>query len=379
MRHMYKCIVIISIILVLDLVFGSNVVLATNVQEISKDVELNNIIEELNKYTEELDLKEISESLLAGQNLEYDTLLKKIIAKVKEILIPSVKQIALILIYMLLTSIVKALELDKDGTITKVANMFTVFVVIFYLLSMYSEYVEMIKNIVNTQSNIVQIVSPFLMSMLILTGAITTVGIVQPATLFIVQLIGFSVNYIIIPLITLSIVFSIVTSISDKINFEKLASMCNKVALWINAVFLTIFLGVVSLGSTVSTSVDEITVKATQTAVSSVIPVVGRFVSDSVEFIMGATELITKTAGVISVIVLLFVVISPLIKVGITVLVTSFVTAIAESINADKGVVGLFEKFTNAFKTLLGVLISTSVTFVIAIAVMMSVISKIAE
>lgn len=379
MRCVYKYVVIVSLIMIICFVLKPNILFATNVDEISKDMELNNIIDELNKYTEELDLRDISESLLAGESLEYDTLLEKIFTKIKETLIPSMKQILLVLVFVILTSIVKALELDKDGTITKVANMFMVFVIIFYLFGMYSEYVEMVKNIVNVQSNIVQIVSPFLMSMLILTGAITTVGIVQPAILFIVQLISFSVNYIIIPLITLAIVFSIITSISDKINFEKLGSMCNKVALWINAVFLTIFLGVISLGSTVSTSVDGITIKTTQTAVSSVIPVVGKFVSDSVEFVMGATEIIAKTAGVISVIVLIFVVVSPLIKIGITVLVTSLVTAIAESINADKGVVNLLEKFSNSFKTLLGVLISTSITFVISIAVMMSIMSKIVE
>lgn len=379
MRCVYKYVVIVSLIMIICFVLKPNILFATNVDEISKDVELNNIIDELNKYTEELDLRDISERLLAGESLEYDTLLEKIFTKIKETLIPSMKQILLVLVFVILTSIVKALELDKNGTITKVANMFMVFVIIFYLFGMYSEYVETVKNIVNVQSNIVQIVSPFLMSMLILTGAITTVGIVQPAILFIVQLISFSVNYIIIPLITLAIVFSIITSISDKINFEKLGSMCNKVALWINAVFLTIFLGVISLGSTVSTSVDGITIKTTQTAVSSVIPVVGKFVSDSVEFVMGATEIIAKTAGVIAVIVLIFVVVSPLIKIGITVLVTSLVTAIAESINADKGVVNLLEKFSNSFKTLLGVLISTSITFVISIAVMMSIMSKMVE
>ena len=74
---------------------------------------------------------------------------------------------------------------------------------------------------VGIQSSIVQIVSPFLMSLLILTGAVTTVGIVEPAILLIVQLISFSVNYVIMPLITVTIVFSIITSISEKIDLEK--------------------------------------------------------------------------------------------------------------------------------------------------------------
>lgn len=374
-----RCIVKVGIILVLTLFIPLNATFATSTKDISQDVQLNNIIDELNKYTEDLDLKDISENLLAGEGLEYESIFKKIVGIIKEALIPSVKQVLLILVFVVTVSALKALELDKDGTISKVANMFTVFVVILYLLSVYSEYVTLVKDIVNVQSNIVQIVSPFLMSMLILTGAITTVGIIQPLILFIVQLICFSVNSIVIPLLTVSIVFNIVTCLSDKINFEKLGSMCNKTALWINTIFLTIFLGVVSLGTTVSTSVDDITIKATQTAVSSVIPVVGKFVSDSVEFVMGATELISKTAGVVALIVLVMVVISPLIRIGITALVTSIVTAIAESINADKQVVTMLDKFSSVFKTMLGVAISTSVTFIISIATMMSIVSKIVE
>ncbi len=374
-----RCVVKVGIILVLTLLIPLNTMFATSTEDISQDVQLNNIIDELNKYTEDLDLKDISENLLAGEGLEYESIFKKIVGIIKEALIPSVKQVLLILVFVVTVSALKALELDKDGTISKVANMFTVFVVILYLLSVYSEYVTLVKDIVNVQSNIVQIVSPFLMSMLILTGAITTVGIIQPLILFIVQLICFSVNSIVIPLLTVSIVFNIVTCLSDKINFEKLGSMCNKTALWINTIFLTIFLGVVSLGTTVSTSVDDITIKATQTAVSSVIPVVGKFVSDSVEFVMGATELISKTAGVVALIVLVMVVISPLIRIGITALVTSIVTAIAESINADKQVVTMLDKFSSVFKTMLGVAISTSVTFIISIATMMSIVSKIVE
>lgn len=374
-----RCIVKVGIILVLTFLIPLNTAFATSTKDISQDVQLNNIIDELNKYTEDLDLKDISENLLAGEGLEYESIFKKIVGIIKEALIPSVKQVLLILVFVVTVSALKALELDKDGTISKVANMFTVFVVILYLLSVYSEYVALVKDIVNVQSNIVQIVSPFLMSMLILTGAITTVGIIQPLILFIVQLICFSVNSIVIPLLTVSIVFNIITCLSDKINFEKLGSMCNKTALWINTIFLTIFLGVVSLGTTVSTSVDDITIKATQTAVSSVIPVVGKFVSDSVEFVMGATELISKTAGVVALIVLVMVVISPLIRIGITALVTSIVTAIAESINADKQVVTMLDKFSSVFKTMLGVAISTSVTFIISIATMMSIVSKIVE
>lgn len=366
-------------ILVILLFFNTQSLLAVDTTQISENAGLDKIIDELKKYSDGLDIQAISDNLLNGEKIEYDSVLSKITNTIKEAIIPCMKEVILILVFIVIVSTTKALELDKDSTVTKVANMLTVLIIITYLLSVFAEFTVTAKKVIGIQSSIIQIVSPFLMSLLILTGATTTVGIVQPAILLLVQIISFCVNYIIIPLLTISIVFSIITSISDKINLEKFGGMCNKTALWLNAIFLSIFLGVMSLGVSVSTSLDEITVKAAQTAVSGVIPVVGKFVSDSVEFVFGATEIISKTAGFLSIITLLMVIIAPIIKLTITVVLISFIAAIADSINTDKSVVKLLEKFSDTFKTMLGVLISTSITFVISLAVMMSLIGKIIE
>ena len=363
MKKIYMlCIFIVLLMLKLNCLF------AFDTEQISEDVRLNKLIKELNEYSEGLDLGTVSQDLLSGKALEYENILDKIINIIKSSLIPCMKEILLILAFIVIISATKALELDKDSTITKIANMITVLIII-----------TTVKKVISVESSIIQIASPFLMSLLILTGAATTVGIVEPLVLLLVQIISFSVNYIIIPLLTISIVFSIVTSISDKVNLEKLGGICNKTALWLNAIFLSIFLGVISLGTSVTTSVDGITVKATQTAVSGVIPVVGKFVSDSVEFVMGATETIAKTSGVVSIIALIIVMIAPIIKLTITVIATSFITAIADSINTDKTIVKLLDKFSDVFKTMLGVLISTSITFIISISVMMALIGKVIE
>ena len=369
---------------VLIILFGicflsNNLLYAFDTNQVSEDVGLNSIIEELNEYTEGMNLQDISEDLISGKSIEYDTILKKIAGSVKDSIIPCMKEVLFLLTFIVIVGVMKALELDNDSTITKVANILTVFVIVAYLLVTFGEFADTVKKVVGIQSSIVQIVSPFLMSLLILTGAVTTVGIVEPAILLIVQLISFSVNYVIMPLITVTIVFSIITSISEKIDLEKFGSMCNKTALWINAILLSVFLGVTSLGTSVTTSVDGVTLKATQTAVSGVIPVVGKFVSDSVEFVMGATEIISKTAGVIAVITLIIVMFGPVVKLTITVIVTSFITAVAESINTDKSVVKLLDKFSDVFKTMLGVLISTNVTFIISISIVMSLVGKVIE
>lgn len=92
---------------------------------------------------------------------------------------------------------------------------------------------------------------------------------------------------------------------------------------------------------------------------------------------MGASEIIGKTAGVLSLIVIIVVMLSPVIKMFVVIIATSAIAAIAESLNVDKKIVKLIEGFGTTFKTIIGVLIGTSITFIISIAVIISLMGKV--
>ena len=103
----------------------------------------------------------------------------------------------------------------------------------------------------------------------------------------------------------------------------------------------------------------------------------GKFVSDSVEFIMGSSEIIGKAAGVVGLVAIIVVTVTPVLKIFIVVIATSIISAIAESLNIDEKIVKLIDGFNSIYKTVIGVLISTSITFVISIAVIISLMGKI--
>lgn len=71
--------------------------------------------------------------------------------------------------------------------------------------------------------------------------------------------------------------FNVICSISENIRLEKLSKFFSNVSLWTIGVVLTVFLGVLSLETSLSSSVDSLSVKTTQAAVSNFVPVVGKF------------------------------------------------------------------------------------------------------
>lgn len=76
------------------------------------------------------------------------------------------------------------------------------------------------------------------------------------------------------PLILISTSLGIVSKISDKIQIDKISKFFKSGVVWILGVVLTIFVGVLSLEGTLTSSVDGLTVKTTKAVVTTAIPVV---------------------------------------------------------------------------------------------------------
>lgn len=56
--------------------------------------------------------------------------------------------------------------------------------------------------------------------------------------------------------------------------------------IWFLGIILTIFVGVLSLEGTLSSSIDGITAKTAKTVISSAIPIVGSILSDALDSIL---------------------------------------------------------------------------------------------
>ena len=164
---------------------------------------------------------------------------------------------------------------------------------------------------------------------------------------------------------------------SDGIKVDKLSKMFSSTAMWVLGVAFALFLGIMELESSVTTSIDEVTVKTTQAAVSNLIPVVGKFVSDSLEVVMGASEIIGKAVGVIGIIVMIIIALVPIIKIIICSVLYFALSAISELLNTDSKITDLCEAMSKQYKTMLGIMLGVMVTFIIGIGIVINLMGKV--
>ena len=371
---------IILILCVIVVTFASNIYGTDNLKnEVIDKLDLNSMLDSLEEYTKStnLDLYDISDNLISGQGLDYGIIGRFILEKLFLELRYGLKAGILILIVIILLAIIKSLELEKDNSLSKVINIVGYLIIVTMMLSNYTLVLKSFTTGINLITSVVEIIAPFLLAVLIATGGTVTSGIIGPVILFVTSLVGSMVTYIILPLLTLSLIIKIISGLSENIKLEGFAKMCGTSCMWVIAVIFALFLGVLELETSITTSVDEVALKTAETAVSNLIPVVGKFVSDSLEVVMGASKIIGKTVGVIGVIILILISIIPILKLVILRIIYFIVSCFAEMLNADSKIVALTKGISEQYKTLLGVLIGVTVVFTIGFAIIINLFGKV--
>lgn len=380
---MMKKLLKINIILVLFFININTIVFAEDVTEsVSDSLEVNKYLNSFETFIDEnniegFDIKSIYSELISGQGVNYnniiDIFVSNLVIQVKE----SAKTVSTLFIIIVIMAVLSSLQLDKNSDVVKISKLIVIICVSSILLKNYIEIVNMFKDIVRILSSAMQIVSTFLTGILIASGKITSTGIIQPLLVFIASFICVVTEYIVIPFFTISIAINIVSKISDNLKLDKISEMFRKSSLYIFSSIIAIFILVLSMETTITKSIDNVYFKTTQNIVSDVIPVVGKFLSDSLDTVLGATELIGKVGGAVALITVIILVSVPLIKILIVVVLYKLLSAFSEPINEDKTISTFIDSFAKTYKDMLGILIGIIVLFVMSTGIIMGMISTI--
>ena len=378
MRKIKKILLYLIIIISISKVYAydevvENVANSFNIKEYLKTFE--DYISENN--ISKIDINNLYEQLISGQGIEYFNIADVIFKICIEQFRLSLSSVLSIFIILIILALIKNLELDKNSDVVKITKLVILISISTILLKNYLDVVSMFKNIINTLSYIMQIVSTFLLGILVASGKATSMGVIQPMLLFISNFICVVTEYLIIPFFTISVALNIISRISENIKIDNLSNMFRKSSIYIFSAIIAIFVFILSFETSISKSIDNLYFKTAQSALSNFVPVVGDFLSDSLNTILGTTQLIGKVGGAIALIVTALVVSIPIIKLIAIILLYNMLLAISEPINEDKDIENFLKGFIAIYKDMLGILIGIMVLFVMSTGIIMAIINNI--
>ena len=372
-RKIIRISIIILIIIVINKVYAIDIT-----KEIEQEINLNSMLDTLEEYTEknDINLYDIKEDLVNGNIIDYGVIGGFFKDKISNMKVMLKLPVTLLLIVILL-AVINSLELDEKSGITKIVNLIGFLIICSISLEIYKEQINSFIGLTSNITDIMNIIIPFVVGMLIATGEIVTSGVLGPILLTLTSIIGIVITKVVCPMLSLSIIFKLISSISKKVKLNKFASFVNSSALWIVGIIFTVFLAVLELQTTLTTSVDSVTIKTTQAAVSNVVPVVGKFVSDSLEVVMGASQIIGKSMGIIGIIVIIVVTMSPILEIIFWIIAFSILAGFAEMLISKSQLSNLFDSFKTTYKTILGLISGCAVTYIISIGIIIKLIGNI--
>ena len=240
------------------------------------------------------------------------------------------------------------------------------------VMSNFSEIITMVKQTTTDLVAFMNMLVPLLITLMMYTGSIATSSIIEPIILFMINFIGNIIQTIIVPLVLIFTSLVILSKLTDKIQINKLSQFLKSGIVWFLGIILTIFVGVISIEGTMSSSVDGITAKTTKAIVSSAVPVVGKILGDAVDTVLGGGIILKNAIGFVGVIIVIGMCIAPVIKLTLLCITYKFLATITEPI-ADSKITGLLEQIGDIFKILLAILSSVSFMLIIGTALVLKI------
>ncbi len=156
----------------------------------------------------------------------------------------------------------------------------------------------------------------------------------------------------------------VISKISDKVQINKISDFLKSGVVFFLGILLTVFVGVVSLEGTLSSSVDGVAAKTTKAVVSSAIPVVGKVLGDAVDTILGCGLVLKNAIGILGVIIIIGICVMPIIKLLVIMITYKLLSAVCQPI-ADAKIINLLDQIGDIFKIFLAILCAISVMVII--------------
>ena len=272
---------------------------ATNeemLEEQQEEFGIGNFLDSAKEYTgdffEDVDINTILENAIKGE-IDNSTIIKKILNIFGSEIIGTLKIIGSILVIVVIHSILKAIgEGLENKEITTLIYYVQYILIVTIVITNFAEIVNLVKEAASNLVGFMNILVPLLMTLVLSTGSISTSSIIEPIIIFAINFVGNIIQTFIIPLILIMASLVIISKISDRVQIDKIAKFFKSGIVCFLWIVLTIFVGIVSLEGTMSSSIDGITAKTSKAIVSSAIPVVGKILGDAVDSFLGGAVII---------------------------------------------------------------------------------------
>ena len=276
-----------------------------------------------------------------------------------------------ILVMTLLSSTVNTLNSALGTGMSANASFFTFFTVVSGLaLTCFFKTLTYATEVMGYMTDFMSKLSPVLIVTLFACCKPASAAAFEPVLTAAVVIVSEVITKCLVPLITFSAVLSVAGNVGDRNGISGFVKIVKSATKWIMALVITVFTGINAIYGFATPALDAVGTRTLKFAVGSLVPIVGGFLSDTLDTVTASGAVVKNAVGASGIVMLSIICLPPIIKLGIMQMMFKLISAITEPI-ADRRISSMLWDIGEAFVALFGVVVLTAVMFIINICIIL--------
>lgn len=305
-------------------------------------------------------------------NISFDTIFNAVLSLFFKEVRSVLKLVVSIVTIAIICSLLKNLQdAFSDESISQVAFYACYMLIIMVLSKSFIISISVAKDVINNISDFMSALLPVLITMISLSGGITSATTLDPFVFGAVVFIPKVYSNIIIPMILMSFVLEFANNISTEYKITNLCKLFRQIIVWFQGIIVTMFIGLLTIRGITSSTIDAVTLKTAKFAVDNFIPIVGKAFSDAITSVAGYSLIIKNAISSIGLIVIILILLYPLIKLVLITLIYKLSAALVEPIS-DSRITKSIEAAGNSMVLIMSSVLTVTLMFFILIGIIAS-------
>lgn len=284
----------------------------------------------------------------------------------------SLKLLALLVMISLICALLTNLQKAFSGeSLSNIAYFACYSLLIIIMAKSFYIGVDTARSTIKEMADFMTALVPILIMLVATVGGFVEAAVMDPVIIGAITISAKLFMDVIIPLICMTFVLQFVNNLSSEYKIDKLTKLLNQVAMWGQGIIMTIFIGIMTVRGITSKTIDEVAAKTAKFAVDNFVPIVGKSLSDAISTVAGYSLLLKNALSSLGLVILIFILLFPVIKLLIMSLLYKLTAALIEPIS-DGRLVNCINSAGGSLVLVTACLICVSVMFFIMIAIIAS-------
>lgn len=302
-------------------------------------------------------------------------ILNGILGSVTDNIEKPIRMFGSILAVIILSALVEGLSGASVGNrLAQVISVVSAITSVVIISAYIAESIDSIKGIITASSDFMLAYVPVLAGVLSVSGHVSSASVFSSVSVVGIQLLSRIASSVLLPFVTCILGISVTSAFGDDFNLNRLSDGIRKGVIWGLGFIMTLFIGILTLQTVVTSSADSVGLKTLRFAVSSAVPFVGNAVSDALSTVKTSVSLLKTGIGGFGVAAASAVILPTLISV-ICYRVILFFAGIISDIFGCNSVSGIIRSGENVMSILFAI-ISCVFVFITITTAMMLVICR---